>query len=183
MSDEEKDTPTALATEKPPIGANDSDDSAVTPAEVADATSPGANDSDDSDATPAEVAEAKDPAPPEAATSTSEAMSSDALFEALWKRVLESWEDDKPHAAILDHAVRGEMLPELAGRYRAHKEVPGHEERAKKKLDALIVAATQMLMATKTEKPEKAPWQLTVGVALVCVIVLVWLAFKVLKPS
>lgn len=163
MSDDEKDPTTLPLADEPSLGANDSDTTAALLRERG--------------------ADAKDPAPPpEPTTSPAEAMGNDALFEALWKRVLESWDEDKPHAAILDHAVRSEMLPELAGRYRAHKEVPGHEERAKKKLDALIVAATQMLMATKTEKPEKAPWQLTVGVALVCVIVLVWLAFKVLKP-
>jgi hypothetical protein len=163
VSDEEK-SPTALPeADEPSLGANDS--------ETTDALLHG------------QGAEAQDPAPPpEPMTSPADAMGNDALFEALWKRVLDSWDEDKPHAAILDHAVRSEMLPELAGRYRAHKEVPGHEERAKKKLDALIVAATQMLMATKTEKAEKAPWQLTVGVALVCIVVLVWLAFKVLKP-
>src|SRR5262249_7204662 len=30
----------------------------------------------------------------------------DAIFEALWKRTLEAWDDDKPHNAILDHALR-----------------------------------------------------------------------------
>ena len=134
------------------------------------------------DAEPA-VADAADPAPPPeaAAHGSADEASPDALFEALWTRVLGSWEDDKPHTAILEHALRTEMLPDLAGLYRAQKDVPGHAERAKKKLDALIVAATQMLMATKTEKPEKAPWQLTASVAVVCVLVLVWVAFKVLS--
>jgi hypothetical protein len=70
-------------------------------------------------------------------------------------------------------------MPELAGRSRAQKEVPGREERAKKKLDGIIVAATQMLMATKTDRAEKAPWQLTAVVGVICVIVLVWVARKV----
>lgn len=130
--------------------------------------------------------EAKDPAPPPEGgpdvPERSDELTSDALFEALWTRVLDSWDDDKPHVAILEHALRTEMLPELAGRYRKQKDVQGHEERAKKKLDAIVIAATQMLMAMKTEKPEKAPWQLTAGVAVVCVLVLVWVAFKILKP-
>lgn len=135
---------------------------------------------------PSEISEAKDPAappePPAREPASTLSASSDALFEALWKRVLEAWDDDKPHAAILEHAMRSEMLPELAGRYRAEKDVVGHELRAKKKLDALVIAATQMLMATKTEKAPKTPWQLTVSVAIVCVIVLVWVAYKVFRP-
>ena len=107
--------------------------------------------------------------------------SADALFEALWARVLTSWDEDKLHAAILEHALRSEMLPELAGRYRAEQDVPGHEARAKKRLDAIVVAATQMLFAQRTPKAEKPPWQLTASVALACVVVLVWLAFKVLR--
>jgi hypothetical protein len=128
-----------------------------------------------------EVARAVDAAaPPEkGAPSLPAEEPQDALFEALWKRVLESWDDDKPHVAILEHAVRNERMPELAGRYRAQKEVPGREERAKKKLDGIIVAATQMLMATKTDRSEKAPWQLTAAVGVICVLVLVWVAFKV----
>ncbi len=106
----------------------------------------------------------------------------DALFEALWRRVDEAWDDDKPHVAILEHAIRSELLPELAGRYRAQKEVAGREERAKKKLDGIVIAATHMLMATKSEMPKKAPWQLTASVAVVCVVVLVWLAFKIVRP-
>ena len=128
-----------------------------------------------------EVARAVDPEPPpeKGAPALPAEEPQDALFEALWKRVLESWDDDKPHVAILEHAVRNERMPELAGRYRAQKEIPGREERAKKKLDGIIVAATQMLMATKTERPEKAPWQITAAVGVVCVVVLVWVAFKV----
>lgn len=128
-----------------------------------------------------EVARAVDAvAPPEkVAPSLPAEEPQDALFEALWKRVLESWDDDKPHVAILEHAVRNERMPELAGRYRAQKEVPGREERAKKKLDGIIVAATQMLMATKTDRDEKAPWQLTAAVGVICVLVLVWVARKV----
>ena len=31
----------------------------------------------------------------------------DLVFDTLWKRVLEAWDDDKPHVAILDYAIRG----------------------------------------------------------------------------
>jgi len=152
--------------------------------EPAEPTEPPAPDAAATEEAPeASVAFAKDPAPPPDVAPKGEGDPlPDVLFEALWKRVLEAWDDDKPHVAILEHAMRSEMLPELAGRYRAEKDVPGHEVRAKKKLDAIVIAATQMLMATKTEKAPKAPWQLTASVAVVCVLVLVYVAFKVFRP-
>lgn len=137
-----------------------------------------------SEATAAEPAVARDPASSTDSTSapSTDDATPDALFEALWRRVDEAWDDDKPHVAILEHAIRSELLPELAGRYRSQKDVAGREERAKKKLDGIVIAATHMLMATKSEPPKKAPWQLTASVAIVCVVVLVWLAFKIVRP-
>jgi len=43
----------------------------------------------------------------------------DAVLEALWKRVLDAWDDEKTHAALIEHAMRAQRLPETAGRYRA----------------------------------------------------------------
>ena len=162
MTDEEKDVP---------------------PASHAGSTSEaGANATDEADETGESVAMAREPThDPEPPAPPLADASADALFEALWTRVLASWDDDKPHTAILEHALRSELLPELAGRYRAQKEVPGHEERAKKRLDAIVLAATQLLFAQRSPKREKAPWQLTAIVALACVALLVWLAFKVLR--
>ncbi len=129
---------------------------------------------------PPAVAVAQDPAR-EPAVGEPAAASKDALFEALWARVLASWDEDKAHTVILEHALRSELLPELAGRYRAEKDVPGHEERAKKRLDAIVVAATQMLFAQRSPKADKPPWQLTAFVAVACVALLIWLALKVLR--
>ena len=42
----------------------------------------------------------------------------DAVFNTLWKRVLDAWDDDKPHQLALSYALEHEMLPEIAGRYR-----------------------------------------------------------------
>lgn len=99
----------------------------------------------------------------------------DAIFEALWKRTLEAWDDDKPHAAILEHALKSEKLPDLAGRYRALKEDPEKGARAQKKIDGIVIAATQMLMATKTPARTKTPWQWVASAALMFVIVCAWL--------
>lgn len=106
--------------------------------------------------------------------------SPDAIFEALWKRVLEAWDDEKPHQAALSYALEKQKLPEIAGRYRKLFDDPEKGPRAKKKIDGIVVAATQMLMATKTPAREKVPWQWTASVAAVCILVVAFLTYKIL---
>ena len=106
----------------------------------------------------------------------------DAVMEALWKRVLEAWEDEKTHAALIDHAVREQRLPEAAGRYRRLVDDPDRGPVAKKKLDAIVVAATQMLMAMKTPKPGKVPLPITLSAFGVCALLLGWLAWALWGP-
>jgi hypothetical protein len=117
-----------------------------------------------------------------AAEETSEAApekTGDALFDALWARVMEAWDDDKPHAAILDLALKNQMLPDLAGRYRKIKETDeAKAARAQKKIDGIVVAATQMLMSMKTPARTKTPMSWTLSVGAVCLIVILWLAWK-----
>jgi len=106
----------------------------------------------------------------------------DAVFEALWKRALEAWDDDKPHAALLEHALKSEQLPQLAGRYRAFERDPEKAPRAKKKIDGIVIAATQMLMATKTPPRTKTPWQWSAAAALMFAIVCAWLVYQLFIP-
>jgi hypothetical protein len=103
----------------------------------------------------------------------------DPVFEALWARVLEAWADDKTHTAVLDHALRVQALPELAGRYRALVDDPDKGTLAKKRLDAIVLAATQMLMSMKTPKPGKTPLPITLSAAGISLLLLVWLAWEV----
>jgi hypothetical protein len=104
---------------------------------------------------------------------------SDPVLDALWKRVLEAWDDDKPHAALIEHAVRTQALPEVAGRYRALADDPEKGARAKKKVDAVVAAATQMLMSMKTPKPGKVPTSITLTAFAVCIVLLAWLAWSI----
>lgn len=106
----------------------------------------------------------------------------DPVLEALWKRLLEAWDDDKTHAALLDHAIRSQQLPEIAGRYRALSEDSEKGALAKKKLDAIVVAATQMLMSMKTPKPGKTPLPITLSAAGVAALLLGWLAWELWGP-
>ncbi len=107
----------------------------------------------------------------------SDAESLDPVFTALWNRVLEAWDEEKPHQAILQHALDKQMLPELAGRYRGLTEDPEKGARAKKKMDGIVVAATQMLLAMKTPAPTKTPWQWTAFAGITFVVVIGWLAY------
>lgn len=111
-----------------------------------------------------------------AAESPSDDEKTDAMFEALWSKAVEDWDNDKPHAALLSHALDKQMLPELAGRYRKLQEDPEKGARAKKKIDGIVVAATQMLMATKTPPPTKTPlsWTLSAAALLALIIALVF---------
>ena len=103
----------------------------------------------------------------------------DVVFQALWARVLEAWDEDKPHQLALSYAIEHEMLPEIAGRYRKLLEDPDKGARAKKKIDGIVIAATQLLMATKTPPRVKIPWTWTASVAAVMVLVISFLAYKI----
>jgi hypothetical protein len=104
----------------------------------------------------------------------------DAVFNALWTRVMNAWDDDKPHQLALTYALEHAMLPEIAGRYRKLFDDPVKGERAKKKIDGIVAAATQMLMATKTEPLPKTPWQWTASAAAFFFLVVAFLAYKIL---
>jgi hypothetical protein len=103
----------------------------------------------------------------------------DSVFDALWARVVDRWDDDKAHAAVLEHALRSKMLPELAGRYRAISNDSTRAPVATRQLDRIVVAATEMLMSMKTPAPGKIPLPITLSAFGVCVLLLAWLAFAV----
>jgi hypothetical protein len=107
--------------------------------------------------------------------------SRDPLLETLWSRVLEAWDEDKPHHALLEYAIRAQKLPDVAALYRTTKERdPARAERAQKKLDGIVIAATQMLMAMKTS-PErtKVPLPVTLTAFAVSLFLLSWLTYLV----
>jgi hypothetical protein len=106
----------------------------------------------------------------------------DPILDALWERVLVAWGEDKTHAALLEHALRVQALPEVAGRYRALVDDPERGAVARKKLDLIVVTATQSLMAMKTPKPGKTPLSITLSAFGVCAALLGWLAWALWGP-
>ena len=105
----------------------------------------------------------------------------EAILDALWSRVVAAWDDDKPHHALLDYALRAQKLPDVAGRYRAIKEQDAEKAaRAQKKLDGIVVAATQMMMAMKSPPDRfKVPPAMTATVFGLSLLLLLWLAYAV----
>ncbi|MDP9149815.1 MAG: hypothetical protein M3O36_07765 [Myxococcota bacterium] len=103
----------------------------------------------------------------------------DPILDALWLRVLAAWHDEAAHVALLDHAVRSLQLPEIAGRYRPLLDDPAKTEEAKKRLDRIIVTATQMLLSMKTRTPGKVPLPITLSAVSVSMFLLAWLAWAV----
>jgi hypothetical protein len=106
----------------------------------------------------------------------------DAIFETLWGRVLEAWDDDKPHSALLEYSLKAQRLPDLAGRYRALKDDAERGARAQKKLDGIVTAAMQMMMAAKTPPRQGTPKNVTYTAFAMFVFVMVlltyWIYFK-----
>jgi hypothetical protein len=74
----------------------------------------------------------------------------DAAFEALWKNVLDRWDDERAHGAFLEHCQITDQLAEAAARYRGMK---GDRERgavAEKRLAGVAIVALAKLEASRS---------------------------------
>ncbi len=100
-----------------------------------------------------------------------------AWLDALWQEALERWDDDAPHAALLEHALRAEALAEIAGRYHTLLDDADKGPRAKERLDAIVLAATSLLLSKKTPAPGRTPWSITLSAVGICVFLLSLLAW------
>lgn len=121
-----------------------------------------------------------DAAPEEEAPPDAPDLEQDDPLELLWSRALEAWDEDKRHVALLELALKTERLPDLAGKYRSLEKDEEKGPRAKKRLDAIVLAATQMLMAMKTPPPPKSNKVLTILTAVICAVLVSYLAWMVL---
>lgn len=77
----------------------------------------------------------------------------DPTLEALWKRVLDGWDDERRHSAFLDYCQKSECLVDAAVRYRG---MAGDRERAQvaeKKLKAVaLLAMTRLEVVRHAER-------------------------------
>jgi len=101
----------------------------------------------------------------------------DPVLDALWNHVVDAWDDERAHAALLEHALRIQGLPDLARRYRALVDDERRGPLAKKMMDAIVLAATNMLWSTKMPVKGNVPLSITLSAVGVAVFLLSWLAW------
>ena len=103
----------------------------------------------------------------------------DAAFEALWKHVLDHWDEDKAHSAFLEHCRNAGQLAEAAARYRG---MTGDRDRglsAQKRLQGVLVLAMAALESTRTARRETK--SSTSGLLLIAFFVAATLGLLVLR--
>lgn len=79
---------------------------------------------------------------------------SDPALEALWKNVLDHWDEDRAHGAFLEHCQQSGQLGEAAARYRGMTGDRERGESAKKRLQGVAILAMATLEAARS--PDRA---------------------------
>lgn len=74
----------------------------------------------------------------------------DAAFEALWKSVLDRWDDERAHGAFLEYCQATDQLAEAAARYRGMKGDRDRSVVADKRLAGITIVALAKLHATRS---------------------------------
>jgi hypothetical protein len=80
----------------------------------------------------------------------------DPALEALWKRVVDHWDDDAAHAAFLEQCRASGKLVEAAVRYRGMVGDHARSIVAKKKLDAVLFLAMAELDTSRSRGLRRA---------------------------
>jgi hypothetical protein len=77
----------------------------------------------------------------------------DPALEALWKRVLDHWDDDAAHSSFLEYCQRSDRLVDAAVRYRGMTGDRVRAQVSEKKLRAVaLLAMTRLEVARLTER-------------------------------
>src|SRR6185369_16366271 len=77
----------------------------------------------------------------------------DSAFEALWKSVLDRWQDERAHGAFLEYCQATDQLAEAAARYRGMKGDRDRSADAEKRLAGIAIVALAKLHATRSPRP------------------------------
>jgi hypothetical protein len=104
----------------------------------------------------------------------------DAVVEALWAKVLASWDDEAAHRGFVSHCQATHQLAEAARLYRTQvspegpeRDEPGRQADARKRLAAIALVAVATLDAARGARAE--PREAPVSIRAVGVIVFVGL--------
>ena len=76
----------------------------------------------------------------------------DQVLEALWKNVLDRWDDDAAHGAFIEHCQNSDQLVEAAVRYRGMAGDRERGEQAQKRLNGIAVLALARLESLRTRE-------------------------------
>ncbi|HEY4102696.1 MAG TPA: hypothetical protein VGM44_02360 [Polyangiaceae bacterium] len=105
----------------------------------------------------------------------------DAAFEALWKNLLDHWDDDRAHGGFLEHCQATDQLAEAAARYRGMKGDRDRGPVAEKRLAGVAIVALAKLEATRTRPhPSRARTGTLVAAAVFGVATALLLAYVLL---
>ena len=104
----------------------------------------------------------------------------DPALDALWKNVLDHWDDDKAHTAFLEHCRHQDQLVEAAVRYRGMAGDRARSEIAERRLKAVAILAMTKLESGRSTTPE-ARSQLS-NVALIALFLLLTVAVLAVYP-
>jgi hypothetical protein len=74
----------------------------------------------------------------------------DPAIEALWKNVLDHWDEDKAHMAFLEHCREQGKLAEAAARYRGMAGDRDRGPEAEKRLKGVLALALAALETSRT---------------------------------
>jgi hypothetical protein len=77
-------------------------------------------------------------------------MISDPVLEALWKNVLDRWDEDAAHGAFLEHCRLEQRLDEAATRYRGMAGDRTRAAIAEKRLKAVTLLALAQLETARS---------------------------------
>lgn len=105
----------------------------------------------------------------------------DPTLDALWTHVLEDFDAEARHNAVLAYAAQQQKLPELARLYRGERENPARTQICDKKMQGIVVAATMLLESAKTPKRASIPWSITLSAFAVAAILIGLLAHALLR--
>ncbi len=100
---------------------------------------------------------------------------SDPILEALWKKVLDSWDDDGAHGAFMSHCQETQQLPEAAARYKG---MTGDHDRgasAEKRLGGVALLAMASLQHEPRTDPHKVPRWIAIIVSIFFVLATAYL--------
>ncbi len=103
----------------------------------------------------------------------------DPALEALWKNVLDNWDEDKAHGAFLEHCQNADQLVKAAVRYRGMSGDHERGEAAKKRLQGVAILAMAKLESERTKRPRSrgglGGWVLVAFFVTATVLLLVYL--------